>query len=318
MTDSVALLDAARAGDAAAFEQLVAPLRHELQAHCYRMLGSLHDAEDALQESLLRAWQGVGAFDERGFFRAWLYKIATNRCLTSLGRTARRELPVDLAPGTPVTEVAWLEAYPDTSPEDRYLERESIEIAYVAALQHLTGVQRAVLILREVLGFSAAEVADQLDTSVASVNSALQRARKMIDSSNPSQHSVLREIGDDGLAAIVARWVGAWERGDVNDIIAMMTEDARFSMPPLTEWYAGHDAIRDFLTTGPLQEQWRLLPTTANGQLAFATYMWDESAGRYVPGGLDVLSLSGDHVCEIVTFIDADFTEFGLPATLSR
>jgi RNA polymerase sigma-70 factor (TIGR02960 family) len=318
MSAPVELLDAARAGDAAAFEQLVAPFRRELEAHCYRMLGSLHDAEDAVQDSLLRAWRSVGALDDRGFVRAWLYKIATNRCLTALERTRRRELPVDLAPETPVTEIAWLEPYPDRSPEDRYLDRESIELAYVAAMQHLTGVQRAVLILREVLGFSAAEVAEQLETSTASVNSALQRARKTLDTSTPSQQSILRDLGDDGIAAILTRWGDAWQSGDVDAIIAMMAEDARFSMPPLTEWYSGRDAIRTFLLDGPLKSRWIFRPTTANGQLAFATYLWDDAADCYLPGGLDVLTIADGYVTEVVTFIDADFTHFGHPDRLSR
>src|SRR5882757_3503188 len=203
MSAPAELLHAARSGDSAAFEQLVAPCRGELQAHCYRILGSLHDAEDVVQDSLIRAWRTVASLDDRGFVRAWLYKIATNRCLTAIERRGRRELPVDVDPGTPATEINWLEPYPDPSPEAHYLVRESVELAFVAALQHLTAIQRAVLILREVLGFSAAQVADQLDTSPASVNSALQRARKVIDSAAPTQQTVLRDLGDEAVTAIV-------------------------------------------------------------------------------------------------------------------
>ncbi|MGM1065136.1 RNA polymerase subunit sigma-70, partial [Saccharothrix sp. Mg75] len=254
---------AARGGDADAFEQLVAPHQDELKAHCYRMLGSLHDTEDALQESLVRAWRGVGNLDDRGFVRAWLYKIATNCCLTAIERRGRRALPVDVDPGAPATEVNWLEPYPDTSPEAHYLARESVELAFVAALQHLTAIQRAVLVLREVLGFSAAQVADQLGTSPASVNSALQRARKVIDSATPTQHTVLRDLGDEAVGALVTRWSDAWHLGDVDAIVAMLADDARYSMPPLPEWYRGRDDIRAFLLRGPLRYHWRFLPTTA-------------------------------------------------------
>ncbi len=316
MTAPAELVAAARGGDAGAFDRLVAPYRAELRAHCYRMLGSLHDAEDAVQESLVRAWRGVGRLDDRGFVRAWLYKIATNRCLTAIERRGRRALPVDVEPGTPATEISWLEPYPDTSPEERYLALESVELAFVAALQHLTATQRAVLILREVLGFSAAEVADQLDTSAAAVNSALQRARGMIDTAAPTQRTVLRDLGDAAVGAIVTRWTDAWQRGDVDAIVAMLADDARYSMPPLPEWYQGKDAIRAFLRHGPLRSRWRFLPTTANGQLAFGTYLWDEAAGRYVPGGLDVLTIHNGHVAEVTAFLTADLTRFRLPAHL--
>src|SRR5438876_5668054 len=239
MTAPAALIDAARSGDARAFEQLVAPYRGELQAHCYRMLGSLHDAEDAVQDTLARAWRSAGRLDERGFVRAWLYKIATTRCLTAIEQRRRRELPIGVTPGTPAAEISWLEPYPDQSPETTYLFRESVELAFVAALQHLSALQRAVLILREVLGFSAAEVADQLDTSTAAVNSALQRARKVIDTTSVSQQSILRDLGPDGVEDIVTRWVNAWQSGDVDAIVSMLTDDVRFSMPPLPVWYHG-------------------------------------------------------------------------------
>jgi RNA polymerase sigma-70 factor (ECF subfamily) len=313
MTAPAELVTAAGGGDATAFEQLVAPYRDELQAHCYRMLGSLHDAEDALQESLVHR-DDLG---DRGFVRAWLYKIATNRCLTTIERRGRRELPVDIDPGTPATELNWLEPYPDTSPEEHYLARENIELAYVAALQHLTAIQRAVLILREVLGFSAAEVAEQLGTSPASVNSALQRARKVIGSAAPSQQTVLGGLGDEKISTIVAGWTDAWHLGDDDAIVAMLADDARYSMPPLPEWYHGKEDIRAFLLGGPLRSRWRFLPTTANGQLAFGTYLWDESAGQYLPGGLDALTIQGGHVADVTSFLEADLTRFRLPARIS-
>jgi RNA polymerase sigma-70 factor (ECF subfamily) len=310
------VLDAARSGDSVAFERLVGPYREELLAHCYRMLGSRHDAEDAVQDALVRAWRSVGGLDERGFVRAWLYKIATNRCLTALERLGRRDLPFDVLPGTPATEISWLEPYPDPSPETSYLARESVELAFVAALQHLSALQRAVLILRDVLGFSATEVAGQLDTSAASVNSALQRAHKVVDTAKISQQSVLRELGPQAVDEITRRWMNAWQAGDVDAIVAMLAEDARYSMPPLPEWYAGLAAIRAFLVDGPLQSRWRFLPTWANGQLAFGTYLWDDTANAYVPGGLDVLTIHEGRVSEIVAFLSADLTDFGLPGSL--
>jgi RNA polymerase sigma-70 factor (ECF subfamily) len=268
----------------------------------------------------VRAWRTVGGLDERGFVRAWLYKIATNRCLTAIDQRGRRALPVDVSPGAPTTEVNWLEPYPDpdTSPEARYLARESVELAFVAALQHLSAIQRAALILREVLGFSAAEVAEQLGTSTASINSALQRARKAIASTAPTQQTVLRDLGNASVDDIVARWSEAWQTGDVDTIVAMLADDARYSMPPLPQWYRGKDEIRAFLVRGPLQSRWRFRPTMANGQLAFGTYLWDSAAGAYVPGGLDVLTLRDGRVAEVVAFLTADLTRFGLPSRIRK
>src|SRR5438874_836914 len=241
------LLADARTGDEAAFGRLVEPYRSELHAHCYRMLGSVHDAEDSLQDAMLRAWRGLKSFEGRSSLRSWLYTIATNTCLNAIAKRPKRVLPVDYAPATdphsgpgePVVESVWVEPYPDemlgiedgyAAPEARYEQRESSELAFVAAVQHLPPNQRAVLILREVLGFSAKEVADSLETTVPSVNSALQRARKSVDEKLPeqSQQATLRALGDDGLRALVDGYVDAWQRGDVDAVVGMLTEDATF------------------------------------------------------------------------------------------
>jgi RNA polymerase sigma-70 factor (TIGR02960 family) len=321
-------LEAARAGDGDAFGRLVGPFRDELRAHCYRLLGSVHDAEDAVQDTLDRAWRGLERFEDRGSVRSWLYKIATNRALTLIERRGRRELPTDLtADSAPPSEAGWLEPYPDQlmswtaqlSPEARVLARESVELAFVAALQHLSGRQRAVLLLRDVLGYPASEVATLLDTTVAAANSALQRARKVVADLLPetSQRQTLDALGDVQQRALAQRYLTAWEAGDVDAIVALLTTDARYSMPPLPAWYQGHDAIRGFLVEA-LHHRWRFLPAGANGQLAFGTYRWDDDRTAYVPAGVDLLVLRGDEVAEVVSFLDADFTAFGLPTELSN
>lgn len=308
------------------FDQLVDPLRAEITAHCYRMLGSLADAEDVMQESFLRAWKGWDGFEPRAedpkrSVRSWLYKIATNRCLTFLGRSRRRELPTDMTPGDDAHEVLWLEPLPDArmsftehlDPAERVVAWESVELAFLVALQGMPATQRAVLLLREVLGYSAAETASLLDTSVAAVNSALQRARAARGRRASPASSADAETG-----LVARRYAAAWEAGDVDAIIAMLAEDARYSMPPLPEWYAGRESIRGFLVDGPLRLRWRFLPTRANGHPAFATYMWDADAAAYVPKGLDLLVVRGNQVAEVVSFLDADFTDFGLPTRITE
>ncbi|MGH1565365.1 sigma-70 family RNA polymerase sigma factor [Mumia sp. DW29H23] len=306
-------LASARTGDEDAFARLVTPYRRELRLHCYRMLGSTADAADAEQETLVRAWQGLGRFDGR-HLRAWLYRIATNRCLTLVERRGRREVPVALEDGA--TDVPWLEPLPGSwwegTPEERVVQRDTVRLAFVAALQHLPATQRAVLLLREVLAFRAAEVAEILGLSVASVNSLLQRARAAVaDGLAPSPTGP-----GDALDALADRYVSAWESGDVEGIVALLSDDVRYSMPPLPRWYAGLAEVTGFLRSGPLQESWRFVRTTANGQLAFATYLLDDERGDYRPGGLDVLSTADGKVTEVVAFLEADFAAFGLPTSL--
>jgi RNA polymerase sigma-70 factor (ECF subfamily) len=319
------LLEAARGGDERAFEELIALHRGELHAHCYRMLGSVHDAEDALQDALVRAWRALPRFEGRSSLRSWLYRIATNTCLDVIARRPKRVLPIDYAgpadphggPGEPVVESVWIEPYPDeklgledgfASPEARYELRESVELAFVAALQHLPPNQRAVLILREVLGFSAREVAETLDTTTASVNSALQRARAAVDERTPelSQQATMRELGDEGVRRVVQNYVDAWDRGDVDAVVAMLTEDAAFSMPPLRSWFRGSEALRIFLAGWPLSGawRWRHLAATANGQPALAFYTWDEDAQAYLPFALNVLTLRGDRISDVTAFVN--------------
>jgi RNA polymerase sigma-70 factor, ECF subfamily len=329
-------LAAARRGDEHAFRDLVEPFRRELHAHCYRMLGSVHDAEDALQEALLRAWRGLPRFEGRSSLRSWLYTIATNACLNAIARRPKRVLPIDYGPANdrraeacrPITESVWLEPYPDrelglsdglAAPEAHYEQRESVELAFIAALQHLPGRQRAVLILREVLGFSAREVADSLDTTTASVNSAMQRARKAVDERLPehSQQATLRSLGDARIAGVVNDYMDALDRGDIETVLAMLTEDATWSMPPLPAWYRGHEAIAAFLARGPTTVRWRHLPTRANGQPAVGCYVWEAEKGVYEARVLDVLTLDGGRIAAVTGFVDeAVVPRFGLPAQL--
>jgi RNA polymerase sigma-70 factor (ECF subfamily) len=317
-------LEAAQAGDESAFEALIGPHRGELHAHCYRMLGSVYDADDAMQDVMLRAWRAIGRFEGRSSLRSWLYTIATNVCLTQIERRPKRVLPLDYGPsaagdeqpGRPVIESVWIEPYPDevigledgyAAPEARYEQREGIELAFIAALQHLAPNQRAVLILREVLGFSAKETADLLDTSVASVNSALQRARAAVEERVPAQtqQQTLRTLGDEELKELVDRYVDAWERNDVEAFTAMLAEDATFAMPPLATWYSGRDGISTWARLSPMSGawRWRATYTRANGQPALGFYSWDEDQQAYLPFALNVITLSGREVSNVTAFI---------------
>jgi RNA polymerase sigma-70 factor, ECF subfamily len=326
----------ARDGDDAAFTRLVEPLRRELHAHCYGMLGSAHDADDALQDGLLRAWRGLATFEGRSSLRSWLYSVVTHTCLDSVRGRGRRALPVDLGPSServvvgaaPRNEVSWLGPYPDATladgplgPDARYEQREAVELAFVAALQHLPGNQRAALLLFEVLGFTAAEIATMMDTSVASVNSALQRARRIVAEKVPSrtQQQTLRQLDDARLRAIVSGYAAALEQGDADALIALLTEDVTWSMPPLPHWYHGLAAVTDFAVKVPLTTcgSWRHLPTSANGQPAVACYLWNDEARAHLAWSINVLTLRGELIAEVTSFIGPQhFTLLGLPASL--
>src|ERR687895_234544 len=322
------------------FRRLADDHRGELLAHCYRMLGSLHDAEDALQETLLRAWRGLPDFGGRSSVPPWLYPIATNVCMDVLARRSKRVLPMDYGPpsppspptkaaGEPLIESVWVEPYPDealelpdgpASPDARYEQREAVELAFVAALQHLPATQRAVLILREVLGFSAREVAESLDTTVASVNSALQRARRKVEERLPerSQQATRRSLGDERMRALIEAYLDAWKRADIDALRALLAEDAVFSMPPWPVWWQGGETIAGFSTTAakvcPIT---RREPTRANGQPAVASYGMDPESGRFTASAIDVFTFEGDAIKEITAFVNPElFARFGLPAEL--
>ena len=327
-------LPRARAGDEEAFRELIDPYRGELQLHCYRILGSVQDAEDLLQETLLAAWRGLERFDGRASLRSWLYRIATNRCLNALRDRGRRprEVPAMAEPPEPTrrSEPLWLEPYPDAlldtvadtspGPEARYEFREAVGLAFVTALQRLPPQQRVVLVLRDVLGFRAAEVADMLERSEAAVKGALQRARATLETRlRDRDRERARPPRSPRERELVGRFADAVESGDVDGVVSLLTDDAWLTMPPQPFEYQGHAAIAGFLHDraalrgAPL----RLVPTRANGQPAFGCYLPDAHGAIARPYGLMVLTLDGDRICAITWFGDSRvFPHFRLPRTL--
>jgi RNA polymerase sigma-70 factor (ECF subfamily) len=322
-----------RAGDAAAFRQLTEPYRRELQVHCYRMLGSFHDAEEILQETLLAAWQGIGNFEGRASFRTWLYKIATNRCLNARRAVSRRpaiawDVPQgdDLVP-TRLGEVHWLEPFPDAvlddaidmplGPEARYANTESISLSFVTALQLLPPRQLAVLVLRDVLGFEASEVARVLDSTLDSVNSALKRARASLQQRQlKADRPPPPALGSPAEEAIVAEFVRAYEATDLDALVALLTDDVFMSMPPMPFEYEGRELVARFWTTMMARGGQRILkPTRANGQPAFGSYTLTAS-GDYQGFGVVAIALSGDRICTVTRFEPGLLGLFGLPSSL--
>jgi RNA polymerase sigma-70 factor (TIGR02960 family) len=298
------------------FDAVVARHRAELEVHCYRMLGSVQDAEDAVQETLVRAWSAIDGLAPDSNVRAWLYRIATNRCLTLIQGRRRRELPVDLSPGAPLEEVQWLEPFPtpstpgDIGPEARYESTEAMQLAFIALLQHLPGRQRAALVLRDVLGFPAADAAEILDVSTAALNSSQQRAR-----ATAAQRLPRPDDPDADVVRVAELYVRAWEEGDVDAIMALLSVDARYSMPPLQQWFAGRDDIRGFVLDAPLRHRWRFLIGRANGQVAFGTYAWEADHGMFVAVSLDLIRVHGGEITEVVSFLTPEILgRFGFPA----
>jgi RNA polymerase sigma-70 factor (TIGR02960 family) len=330
------LIGRAQAGDAEAFRQLTDPYRRELQVHCYRILGSVQDAEDALQETMLAAWQGLCAFEQRASVRTWLYQVATNRCLNAL-RSASRRPQMQPAPElnlpTPsrLGEVVWLDPYPDVlldgladstfSPEARYEATEAISLAFITALQLLPPRQRAVLILRDVLGFRASEVAGMLRSSEESVTSALKRARATLQRELPRDDQRPGPPPPDSPVEreLVARLTEAYGAGDVDGIVALLTEDVRLAMPPVPLEYAGRELASRFLTAVAFRQgrRYRLVATRANGQPAFGAYIRDPRAGISHANGLLVFTLAGHRISGITRFDNSVLARFGLPRTLA-
>lgn len=324
------------AGDRTAFSGFVEPHRRELQLHCYRMVGSIEDAEDLVQETLLRAWRRRGTFENRSTLRAWLYRIATNACLDLLDRRPRRVLPYDVAPaaraGGPLpaaADVAWLEPYPDlllesAAPRDEepdavVVSRETVELAFLAAIQHLPARQRAVLILRDVLGWPAADTAALLEVSVASVKSALQRARGTLRERLPARGAdwVPESDPSEEEAAVLRRYMEAHERRDPRALARVLREDVRVAFPPLPLWAEGRDTFIETSRRHAATGEYRFLPTRANRQPAVAIYLRPPGESTFRPLTLEVLRIEEGRVAEIVDFsLPGLFARFGLPAAL--
>ncbi len=328
------LIRRARAGEADAFEELTQPYRRELQIHCYRMLGSFQDAEDVLQDSLLAAWQGLGGYEERASLRTWLYRIATNRCLNARRYAGRRQAKEWNVPGveppepTRLGEIPWLQPYPDAllegavdappGPEARYEQTESISLAFVTAIQLLPPRQLAVLVLRDVLGFHASEVAEMLDSTVESVTSALKRARASlrVKLSPAGDHLPAPACRSPLENAIVAKFVAAYENSDLDALVALLTDDVFISMPPLPFEYQGREpASRFFAAIFGSDRKFDLVPTRANGQPAVGAYVRD-ATGVSHGVGLFVLTLTDDRICSMTRFENTVLPWFGLPRSL--
>ncbi len=328
------LISRARAGDGDAFRELTEPHRRELQAHCYRMLGSLQDAEDAVQDTLLAAWQGLAGFEERASLRTWLYRIATNRCLNALRTASRRPAREWNVPGveppepTRLGEAVWLEPYPDAllagaagsppGPEARYEQAESISLAFVAALQILPPRQLAVLVLRDVLGFHASEVAGMMDSTVESVTSALKRARATLERRWPTSDGrpPAPVPGSPAENAIVARFTSAYESADLDALVALLTDDVFMSMPPIPFEYEGRNLVARFCAgLFAAGRKVDLVPTRANGQPAFGAYA-SASSGAWQATGLITITLAGDRICATSRFEPSVLAWFGLPLSL--
>jgi RNA polymerase sigma-70 factor (ECF subfamily) len=335
-TEDGAIVAALRAGDESAFVDLVERYRRALHVHCYRMLGSLEDSEDVVQETVLRAWRSRRSFEGRSTFRGWLYRIATNACLDLLARRPRRVLPADVVPAAdpelslpPAADHPWLDPYPDRllegvapsedDPDVAVVRKETIELAFLAAIQHLPPRRRAVLILRDVLGWSAKDTAAALAVSVASVNSALQRARATLKTHLPQHRIDWAPSADPSAAerALLHRYVDAHERGDVDALARLLRDDARVSAPPLPLWFDGRDAFLASARRSATAGRFRFVPTAANGQLAAAGYVRREGDSAYRPQSIDVLRIEDGLVAELTAFLRPDlFAAFGLPAQL--